>query len=180
MSLLKDVRTIASVALLAIALMLLVFQALPALSNFKSAKAELRYLNFEIDRLRNFAEREGAQARMPSAGHIPETPDVASMMGATRRSQEEIGVRGLVFETMHTESRFLPEITDEYGNPYQYLHSAIRVSFESDTRNAARFLDSIVESGPGGNVENVTLTRRHSEEDPVNICVLISLHGIPR
>jgi hypothetical protein len=180
MRFLRDIRTGSTIALLSAAAILLVFRALPALNELKRAKSELRHWEFEIDRLRNFAARGDAEDRVSGAMRIPETPDVASMMSDTRLAQKKIGVSGLAFETTQTENRLLPELSDEGGNPYEYLYSEIQISFDSNTRQAAAFIDSIMAAGPGGNVERLVFTRRQDEQDPIHVSVIVGLSGIPR
>ncbi|MFH1312056.1 MAG: hypothetical protein ABIJ00_02410 [Candidatus Eisenbacteria bacterium] len=176
----RDTKTVATVTLVSAAAIVLIFLALPALGELKKAKAELRHWEFEIDRLRNFTARGTTEDRVPDANRIPETPDVASMMSVTKITQKEIEVSGLAFETTQTEERFLPELSDENGDPFEYQYSEIRISFDSTTRQAAAFIDSIMTASPGGNVQRIMLTRRQNDRSPIHVSVTIGLCGIPR
>jgi hypothetical protein len=180
MGFLRDIRSVVTLVLLSAAAVALIFWARPALSELKQAKAELRHWEFEIDRLRNFAAPRADEGRTGDPGQIPETPDVASMMSTARSTQEKTKVSALSFETMQTEDRFLPELSDESGNPYEYLYSEIRITFNSSMRQAAEFIDSMMVAGPGGNVQRLALTRRQDERDPVHVSVTVGLNGIPR
>ena len=180
MGFLRDIRSVVTMALLSAAAAALFFWALPALGELKQAKVELRHWEFEIDRLRNFAAPRVDESRSGDPERIPETPDVASMMSVARSTREKTDVSALAFETTQMEDRFLPELSDESGNPYEYLYSEIRITFNSSLRQAAEFIDSIMVAGPGGNVQRLVLTRRQDEQDPVHVSVTIGLNGIPR
>jgi hypothetical protein len=180
MGFLREIKAVATMGLVVAAMFVLIILALPALGELKRARAELRHWEFEIDRLRNFAAQEGTENRVARNEQVPETPDVASMMSVTRLIQKEMEVDGLAFETTQIEDRYLPELETEGGEPYGYLYSEVRISFDSTTREAVAFIDALVTASPGCNIERITFSRKHDDENSIHVSMTVGLNGIPR
>jgi hypothetical protein len=173
------IRSMGPLAALGVTGLAAVLILVPALREISAARSELRRLELDIARL-SVLEESAAPKAEPDSIEVPEAPDLAALMAAVAEARRAVPVRDYSFETMQNETRFLDEMLDSEGAPFEYLYSSVRLTFYADLRDAAAFLDRLDVHGSGGDVENLTISRRPGSGGTVYVQTMLNLYGIPR
>jgi hypothetical protein len=166
--------------LLAACAALVVFRFVPAMDRVKQARGELARLDLRSEQaVRLLSGRQGGEDP-GGAIAVPSEPDLPAFVAAARQAQSSARISGFSFETARANLESSGEITDLDGSVHGYVASSVGVTFTSDPRQAAEFLDALAAGSVGLDTESLRLSREAGPAGTVSVSAMVTLYGIPR
>jgi hypothetical protein len=182
MKMTRRLKVLLGVLALVVALSVVVVAVdlLPALARMKQKREEHKRLEAEIQRSLLEVRLQAGEARRSRKAEVPELPEIAAFIASLRKAQERAGVGGMAFDAVHTERQEVTLMTGESEEFQEYVVSKLNVSFSSSLAEAADFLSQIQSEHPDEMFDYLRIGSKSPERDQVDVSMAIRLYGISR
>ena len=168
------------VTVVALCVVLLMVDLLPALSRMRQKREELKRMEAEIQRSLLEVRLRAGESGDYSAVEIPELPEIAAFITSLRKAQEKAGVEEMSFDTVQTEREEVMLTAGESEESEEYILSRLNISFSSGMLEAAEFLAEVQRGHPDETFDYLRFVSKSPDRDKVDVAMAVRLYGVSR